>query len=101
MRNDIYEEYDLTPKVGEDYKSNKNNMFTISKNNVKSALVSAFVTAVLGVAGYVIGVNDIFNLDFHTVANLAVISFLTAIVSLIKNFLTDEDGRFLSVVKTH
>lgn len=94
-------EFDFTPKRSEDLTDNNNNMFTITKENVKSALVSAFVTAMLGVAGYIIGVNDIFNLDFHTIANLAVIAFLTGIVSLLKNFFTTDDGKFIGIVKTH
>ncbi len=79
----------------------KNNMFNVSWVNVKSALISAFVTAVLGMAGYVIGVGDLFKLNLHALINVGALSALTAIVSILKAFLTTDKGEFMGVVKVH
>ncbi len=100
-RFNVYEEFDLEDGVDDYYQdNNENTMFDLSLGNFKSALVSAFVTAVLGMAGYVIGVGDVFNLNFHSLINIGVLSLLTAIVSLLKNFLTTDSGKFLNVVDT-
>lgn len=75
-------------------------MFTLSWGNVKSAIISALVMAVLGMAGYVIGVGDIFSLDFHKLANIGALAGLTVIVSLVKNWLTTDEGKFVGLVDT-
>jgi len=67
--------------------------------NIKSALVSGVITGVLGIAVYIIGVGDIFNLDVRTLANVGVLSALTTIVSLIKSLLTTSAGNFVGAVK--
>ena len=68
---------------------------------IKSALLSAGIAAVLSVAGYIIGVGDVFKLDPHALINAAVLSALVAIVSLIKAGLTQTDGTALGMqVKT-
>lgn len=95
------DEFDFTDlKVGEDYQSKNNNMFNLSWGNVKSALITALVTAVLGMAGYIVGVGDLFKLDGHALINVGTLSALNAIVSLLKNFLTTDRGAFLGVVDT-
>lgn len=66
---------------------------------VKSALVSGFIAAFMGVAGYVIGIGDIFLLDGHALANVAVLSALTAVVSLVKSSMTNYEGKFAGAVK--
>lgn len=63
----------------------------------KSALVSAGIAAVLSVAGYVVGVGDVFKLDPHALINAGVLSALTAIVSLIKSAITTDQGTALGV----
>lgn len=70
----------------------------ITTTNVKSALVSAFLTACLALAGYVIGVGDIFKIDVHAFANVGALSLLTAVVSIIKSFLTTPSGNFVGAV---
>lgn len=70
----------------------------ITFTNVKSALVTAFLTAILALAGYVLGVGDIFKIDVHAFINVGALSLLTAIVSIIKSFLTTPDGNFVGVV---
>ena len=65
--------------------------------SLKSALVSGGIMAFLAVAGYVIGVGDVFKLNFHAFVNAAIMAFLTAVVSLIKSTLTTENGTVLGV----
>jgi hypothetical protein len=60
--------------------------------SLKSALVSGVITGILGVAGYIIGVGDVFALDVHTLVNVAALSGLTTVVSLIKAGLTTNTG---------
>lgn len=74
-------------------------MFTLSTMNIKSSLISALLTAILATAGYVIGVGNVFSIDVHALVNVAALSALTAIVSLLKSFLTDQQGNFAGTVK--
>ena len=64
---------------------------------IKSALVSGLIMAFLAVAGYIIGVGDVFKIDFHAFINAGVMAFLAAIVSLIKASLTTQEGTVLGV----
>lgn len=70
----------------------------ITWTNVKSALVSAFITAILAGAGYVVGVGDIFKIDVHALVNVVSLASLTALVSIIKSFLTTDSGKFVGAV---
>lgn len=65
--------------------------------NIKSALVSGLIMGLLGVAGYVIGIGDIFKLNAHVLINVGVMSALTTIVSLVKTSLTNTDGKIAGV----
>jgi len=79
-------------------KTMQNGLLALTWANVRGALVSGVITAVLGIAGYIIGVGDIYKLDLHTLANVGALSALTTIVSLIKNYLTSNQGNFLGTV---
>lgn len=74
-------------------------MFTLNWTNIKGAIVSAVITAVLAIAGYIIGVGDIFSIDVHALVNVGALSVLTALVSVIKSLLTTQSGDFAGVVK--
>lgn len=74
-------------------------MFSLSKENVKSALVYTVLTAVVSMGMYVVGVGDVFKVDAHTLINSGVMAFIIGIVSLLKNLLTDKAGNFLGMVK--
>ena len=74
-------------------------MFTINKTNIVNALVTVVLTGVLAVAVYIVGLGDIFKIDSHTLINIGVLSILNGVISLIKNFLTTEKGKFLGVAK--
>lgn len=67
--------------------------------NVKSALVSALITAVLAGAGYIIGVGNVFTIDVHALVNVLSLSALTALVSLLKALGTTPSGSFIGVVQ--
>lgn len=66
--------------------------------NVKSALISALLTAVLSFAVYVLGVGDVFKLDVHAAVNVVALSALTALVSFIKSSFTTSAGNFAGLV---
>lgn len=74
-------------------------MFTLTKTNIQSALVTVLLTAILSGAVYVVGLGDIFKIDTHTLINIGAISFLNGIITLIKLFLTSDKGNFLGVAK--
>lgn len=62
--------------------------------NIKSALVSSGLMAVLSVLTYVAQSGSIFTLDWRSLANIAVLSFLTGVVSIFKNAMTSPQGTF-------
>lgn len=65
--------------------------------SIKSALVSGVIMGILGVSGYVIGVGDVFKLDFHSLINVGVMSFLATTVSLIKSVITTDTGKVAGI----
>ncbi len=76
------------------YQLNNKNM-QINNNfwtSIKSAIVSGIITGVLGIAGYIIGVGSVFNLDLHSLVDVAALSALTTVVSLLKAGLTSDSG---------
>lgn len=77
----------------------KNGIGVISWINIKSALVSGLITAVLAMAGYLIGIGDIFKIDVHAIVNVGALSALTALVSAIKSFFTTSEGNIIGVTK--
>lgn len=74
-------------------------MFTLSWTNVKSAIIYAVLMALVSMGIYVIGVGNIFALDTHVLINSGVLAIVTAFVSLVKNFFTDNSGNFAGIVQ--
>lgn len=74
-------------------------LFTVNMVNIKSALMFALLIAVIEVLVYVIGVGDVFALDFKAVVNALVFPFLGAVLSLLKSFLTTSGGKFAGIVQ--
>lgn len=79
-------------------------MFTLSWSNVKSAIVYGLLTLVavflFSVAQSVLDVGSIFGLDWKHIVDTAVIATIPSVVtvlSLLKNFLTTNKGKFLGV----
>jgi len=64
-------------------------MFTIT--NIKSALLSTVLMAIVGMAVYVIGLGDVFLIELKPLVNVGAIALLTGIVSVIKSLLTSYD----------
>ena len=44
--------------------------------NLKSAVVSAALMALIGIITYILGVGNIFALDFKSLANIGAVAFL-------------------------
>jgi hypothetical protein len=65
--------------------------------NIKSALVSGVLMAILAIAGYVLGVGDVYKLDHRMIVNAGVMALLTAVVSYIKSMGTSDTGKFLGI----
>ncbi len=74
-------------------------MGTISWINIKSALVYGLITGVVAVGLYMIGEGDVFNLSIKPIANVFIFSFLGVFISLLKNLLTSDEGKFVGAVK--
>ncbi len=74
-------------------------LFKLDFTQIKSALVSGILTAVLAGAGYVVGLGDIFAIDVHNLTNIVSLAFLTTIISLVKSLLTTREGNFVGAVK--
>ncbi len=83
-----------------------NGIFTLTWENIKGAviygLLTALLTFVLVVGNSVITHGSIYGLDWSNIIDqgvLAVLGILVASVSIIKNLLTDDQGRFLGITK--
>lgn len=67
--------------------------------NLKSALVSVVLAVVISMGGYIIGVGDVFKLDWHALVNSGVLAGVVGIVSLAKSYGTTSSGKFLGIVQ--
>ena len=74
-------------------------LFSINLVEVQSAIIYGLMTALGAVLAYIVGIGDIFKIDPRSVINIATISFSITIISLIKNFLTDSEGKFVGLIK--
>jgi len=72
---------------------------TINLTNIKSALVSVCLMAILSGSVYIIESGDIFAINWRTLVNIGSIALLTGIVSIIKSLLTNSNGVFAGSVK--
>jgi hypothetical protein len=64
---------------------------------LKSALISGGLAIVLALGGYIVGIGDLWKLNPHALVNIAVMAFITTIVSLIKSSATTSQGTFAGV----
>lgn len=78
---------------------NENGIGLISWINVKSALVYGLLSALLAIGIYTMGVGDVFKIDWQVLLNAGIYGFLTVIVSLLKNLLSDSSGKFLGLIQ--
>lgn len=65
--------------------------------NVKGAIVSGLFMAVLAILANIVSAQSIYVLDLRELLNIGAVAGITAIVSLMKNFLTDENGKLAGV----
>lgn len=80
--------------------------FNLTWSNVKSALIYGVLTSIatflLVVGESVLEAGTIFGLDWANIIDrsvIAVIGGMVVLVSLVKNLLTDSQGRFLGVLE--
>ena len=83
-----------------------NGIFTLSWNNIRSAIVYALLTIIvafaLAILQSIISAGSIFGINWKMVvdhATIAVIPLLIAGLSLLKNLLTTNNGSFLGITK--
>lgn len=74
-------------------------MFTITKENIIGAIVSGVLMAILTMGYYILSVGSIFKVDFAHLLDIGTLSLITSIVSIVKNFLSTPDGKFLGTIK--
>lgn len=81
----------------------KSQFLSFNWTDFKSALVSGLITvlgtALSAVVLYVIGLGNIFIIDWHTLANTGVMAGLVVLVSLLKAYFTTPQGSFAGLVK--
>lgn len=77
-----------------------NGILTLDWVSVKRALVSTVIMAVVAGAVYVIGLGDVFAVNFHSLTNIVAISLLTGLVSLANSLFTTNNGKFLGMTQT-
>lgn len=106
------EEYDLTDMVGQSLldkqmnKNMKNGMFKLDWANIKSAVVYGLltlgVTFLLSVVETILKAGSVFHINWHQVVDggaMAVLPVFITMISLLKNLLTTNSGKFLGIVK--
>lgn len=74
------------------------NMFSLDLTNVKGALMSGALAAIVGMLIYIATTGDVFAIQIHPLVNAFVLPFVTALIaSLGKNYVTGSDGKALGV----
>ena len=74
-------------------------IFQFSWADLKGALVSGLLMALLVVLIQVLNSESIYVIDWKMLANAGVFAFLTSIVSFLKSILTTSNGKFVDVVQ--
>ena len=77
-----------------------NKIFTISWQDLGDAIAIGIIFGLMAVGGYVLNNGDLFTLDVHTLFNTFGLAVIGSIVGLLKNFLTDENGKFAGLLPT-
>lgn len=83
-----------------------NKLFSIDRSNVKSAAVYAVLTIIVTflfvMLDAVVSNGSIYGLDWSTIidkSTMAVLGVIVMFVSLLKNFLTNQRGKFLGFLE--
>ena len=69
-----------------------NGILTLDWANVRGAVITTAAVAIGATLFYIIGVGDIFKLDWHVIINTAI---MAGAGSLFTNFFSTNDGKFL------
>lgn len=103
MRADIdMDIVDLTNEVDDlsinnNIMENQNGFGSLTWINIKSAFVYFILSAFIAMIAYVIGLGDIFKIDWHMLINVGSMAGFTAVVSILKNFITTKSGTALGI----
>lgn len=76
-----------------------NGIGKLSWVNIKSGLIYGVLWAILAMGIYTVEVGDVFALNIKNLINAGAFGFLGIVVSLLKNILTTNDGKFAGAVK--
>lgn len=94
--NKVPEEFDFDQMVDENYQFNRNKkmngIFTMTWGEVFRAIIIAVIVAV---GSYVLGVGDVWSLDWHVLTNNAV---LAGVASVLTSLGTTKKGNFVGAV---
>lgn len=74
---------------------NNSKLFQFKWLEVKSAVISGLLMALLVIASSIIASGSIYGLNWSNLLDVGVMAFITSMVSLIKSILTNEVGEFL------
>ncbi len=75
----------------------QNGLLTLDLANVKSAAVSMVLVSLGALLLYIVGLGSIFDFNWHIAINAVI---MAGAGSLIKNFFTTNDGKFLGITQT-
>jgi len=70
------------------------NLFKVSAEDIKSALVTVGIATVVAAGIYILQVGDVFSIDWKALVNAVVIAGVT---SILKALGTTEKGKFAGV----
>ncbi len=74
-------------------------LYTVSWKDIKGALVSGGIMALLTVLIVIKDAGSIMNLDWMNLLDVSIMAFITFIVSWIKSLFTDDAGKFVGKIQ--
>lgn len=74
-------------------------MFSLSKENIKSAIVYVIVTTLVAILLYILKVGSLFKINLHDLIDSGFMALTVGVSSLLKNLFTDNTGKFLYITK--
>ncbi len=90
------EELEFTEVVGESLLINEKNCMSFSKEKLMSLLWTIVLSVVVSGGGYILGVGDLWAIDYRSLTNIIVLTGFSTIITSIKLIGTNENtGKFL------
>lgn len=71
--------------------------FNLNATDIKSALVNTVLMAIGVMMANVVAVGDISKVDYFAVINTGIIAGMTGLVTLIKDLLTNSQGKLAGI----